>query len=424
MRHTPKSGPQRNIRRVVWPKPDGGSVTKCWQVTYRMKGLIPINAGIPWKKYGGEQKSLQFAMALRDAFEEEFAASDQVYGVRAVKGGFFDEGNSKGVLYKEDHDRHHVRKYPMWRASVYRPDGKRGYDNFLISKYPSSECAKLAAEEAHRNSMIAYRLRKLREESLRVRNQARGVVSAEEHRAPISLFLPPAEPDAKVWRYMDFTKFVWMFEQQGVFLSRIDKLDDPFEGSFSPVNQELRPLVRKHLHLTGSFSVTEIVEKLREWVGASCWHVSNHESAGMWKLYARTEEAVCIQTTYERLSAILPSDARIGMVRYVDYQKQWIPESNPLAPFMFKRLSFEHEQELRILKPLGNLAALQSKRSVPHNQAVGELIPCDLKQLIQAVHVAPNAPAWFEDLVQRVVDRYWGSAIPVKRSRLADSPLW
>jgi hypothetical protein len=424
MRHTPKSGPERNIRRVVWPKPDGGSVTRCWQVTYNMKGLKPINAGIPWKKYGGEQKSLQFAMALRDAFEEEFAASDQVYGSRAGKGGFFDEGNSKGVMRYLAVDRNDVKKYPMWRASYYTDDGRRLYRNFLISKYRTDDEAREAAESFHLAEMVDYRLKKLRQESLRIRNQARGVVPAEEHRAPISLFLPPAEPEAKAWRYMDFTKFVWMFEQQGIFLSRIDKLDDPFEGSFSPVNQELRPLVRKHLHLTGSFSVTEIVEKLREWVGASCWHVSNHESAGMWKLYARTEEAVCIQTTYERLSAILPSDARIGMVRYVDYQKQWIPESNPLAPFMFKRLSFEHEQELRILKPLGDLAALQSKRSVPHNQKGGELIPCDLKQLIQAVHVAPNAPAWFEELVQRVVDRYWGSAIPVKRSRLADSPLW
>ncbi len=317
-----------------------------------------------------------------------------------------------------------MRKYPTWRASYYSDDGRRLYRGFLVSKYSSDDEAREAAECFHREAMVKYRLKKLRTESLRIRNQARGVIPAEEHRAPISLFLPPAEPEAKVWRYMDFTKFVWMFEQQGIFLSRIDKLEDPFEGSFSPVNQDLRPLVRKYLHLTGSFSVTEIVEKLRKWVGASCWHVSNHESAGMWKLYARTEEAVCIQTTYERLEAILPDDARIGMVRYVDYQKQWIPESNPLAPFMFKRLSFEHEQELRILKPMGDLAALQSNPIVPDNAAGGELIPCDLSQLIEAVHVAPNAPAWFAELVQKVVTRYWGSTIPVKRSRLADSPLW
>ncbi len=389
-----------------------------------MKGLKPINAGIPWKKYGGEQKSLEFAMALRDAFEEEFAASDQVYGVRAGKGGFFDEGNSKGVMRYLDDDRNGVRKYPTWRASYYSDDGRRLYRGFLVSKYATDAKAREAAESFHQEEMIKYRLKKLRWESLRIRNQARAVIPFEEHSAPISLFLPPAEAEAKVWRYMDFTKFVWMFEQQGIFLSRIDKLDDPFEGSFSSVNQDLRPLVRDHLHLTGSFNVTEIVENLRRWVGASCWHVSNHESAGMWKLYARTEEAVCIQTTYERLEGILPDDARIGMVRYVDYQKQWIPESNPLAPFMFKRLSFEHEQELRILKPLGDLAALQSNPIVPDNAAGGELIPCDLTQLIEAVHVAPNAPAWFAELVQKVVSRYWGSTIPVKRSRLADSPLW
>lgn len=424
MRNTPQTGSQRNIRRVDWPKPGGRFGTQSWQVVFRMNGLPEINAGIAWKKYGGEAKALEFAKRLRDAIEEEFAATDRVYGSRAAKGGFFGLGDSKGVMRYMAVDRRGVKKYPMWRASIYKADGRRVYRNFLVSKFASDEAARKAAEQAYQASMTEYRARKLREESRRIRDQTHGSISEMEARAPISLFLPPAEREAKVWRYMDFTKFVWMFEQQGVFLSRIDKLDDPFEGSFSPVNQELRPLVRKYLHLTGSFSVTEIVEKLREWVGASCWHVSNHESAGMWKLYARTEEAVCIQTTYERLAAILPPDARIGMVRYVDYQKQWIPESNPLAPFMFKRLSFEHEQELRILKPLGDLAALQSKPRVPHNTAGGELIRCDLKQLIEAVHVAPNAPAWFEELVQRVVDRYWGAAIPVKRSRLADSPLW
>jgi hypothetical protein len=112
------------------------------------------------------------------------------------------------------------------------------------------------------------------------------------------------------------------------------------------------------------------------------------------------------------------------MVRYVDYQKQWIPESNPLAPFMFKRLSFEHEQELRILKPLGDLKALQSSADVPRNSRSGELIGCDLTQLIEVVHVAPNAPPWFEELVRKVVERYWGNSIPVRRSPLADSPLW
>jgi hypothetical protein len=424
MRHPPKSGPNRNIRRVVFDNPNGTPKSRSWQVVFNMKGLPLITASIPWKRHGGEDEALVFARRLRNAFAEEFAASERVYGTRAVRGGFYDEGSGHGVYLHHKEDQRGVKKYPVWRASVYAPDGRRLYRDFLVNKYGSSEEAKAAAVEANNASMTEFRARKLRDESRRMIERSRGQIDDNEATAPLALFLPPPEADSKVWRYMDFTKLISMFEQKGVFLSRADKLNDPFEGSFTKVNQELRPLVRKYLRLTGGLSAAEIVQKLREWVGASCWHVNAHESAGMWKLYARSEEAVCIQTTYDRLCSIVPPDARIGMVRYVDYRNQWIPESNPLAPFMFKRLSFQHEQELRILKPIGDLNALQSLVDIPHNKAEGELISCDLTQIIEAVHVAPDAPAWFEQLVRSVVFRYWGTAIPVKRSGLADSPLW
>ena len=48
----------------------------------------------------------------------------------------------------------------------------------------------------------------------------------KEHEA----FAPPP-PDAVLWRYMDFTKFVSLLEKQALFFARADKLeDDPFEG--------------------------------------------------------------------------------------------------------------------------------------------------------------------------------------------------
>jgi hypothetical protein len=43
---------------------------------------------------------------------------------------------------------------------------------------------------------------------------------------------PPAE--TRVWRYMDFVKFVAMLEHGGLYFSRADLLDDPFEGTFTP----------------------------------------------------------------------------------------------------------------------------------------------------------------------------------------------
>jgi len=44
-------------------------------------------------------------------------------------------------------------------------------------------------------------------------------------------FIAPANVDVKIWRYMDFTKFVSMLEEAGLFFARLDRLGDPFEGS-------------------------------------------------------------------------------------------------------------------------------------------------------------------------------------------------
>ena len=39
---------------------------------------------------------------------------------------------------------------------------------------------------------------------------------------------------------MDFTKFVSMLDQNGLFFSRIDMFDDLFEGSYSLMNKNIK----------------------------------------------------------------------------------------------------------------------------------------------------------------------------------------
>ena len=45
------------------------------------------------------------------------------------------------------------------------------------------------------------------------------------------VFLQPANANAKVWRYMDFTNYIWTLECSALYFSRIDLLGDPFEGT-------------------------------------------------------------------------------------------------------------------------------------------------------------------------------------------------
>ena len=62
----------------------------------------------------------------------------------------------------------------------------------------------------------------------------------------------PKNENAKIWRYMDFTKLVSLLEKRALFFCRSDKLGDPFEGSYSQANIKLRPTVYKSELLAAS----------------------------------------------------------------------------------------------------------------------------------------------------------------------------
>jgi hypothetical protein len=50
------------------------------------------------------------------------------------------------------------------------------------------------------------------------------------HYSPHPFFLT-ADGDSKVWRYMDFTKFVSLLDGNALFFSRADRLSDAWEGA-------------------------------------------------------------------------------------------------------------------------------------------------------------------------------------------------
>ena len=109
-------------------------------------------------------------------------------------------------------------------------------------------------------------------------------------------------------KYLDFTKFVSLLETKSLFFVSADHLNDPFEGSLSALNKELQPSLFERKFFKNQINRSE----MRTRVAVSCWHINTHESAAMWKLYAKTNEAVCIQSTYKRLRAALPSLFRIS----------------------------------------------------------------------------------------------------------------
>jgi hypothetical protein len=81
-----------------------------------------------------------------------------------------------------------------------------------------------------------------------------------------------------------------------------------------------------------------------------------HESVAMWKLYTKGLDGVAIATTVGRLKDSLQADQRrfvIGQVSYRDEESDFNVgadvEIDPLRPIFEKRLSNEHEREVRVV---------------------------------------------------------------------------
>ena len=238
------------------------------------------------------------------------------------------------------------------------------------------------------------------------------------------LFVPPA-PDAVLWRYLDFTKFVSLLDKRALFLARADKLGDPFEGSYSNVNVTLRPVLYKDQIPDHALrGMSEFIRESRRFTLISCWHENSFESAAMWSLYARDLDGVAIKTDFVSLSKSIlgDEDIFIGKVNYVDYDQTFIPENNTMAPFLYKRRSFEHEKEVRAM--MQQIPSRDGATDISQDICdEGKYYEVDLSELVHEVVVSPFAGRWFRDLVQSVADRYELFA-PVKESPLSDSPVW
>lgn len=242
-------------------------------------------------------------------------------------------------------------------------------------------------------------------------------------------FRQPTGGNIKLWRYMDFTKFTSLISSSELFFCRADLLGDPLEGSYSKANIELRPVVYKKMKEGPKPSFDEMFNQMsklsmwiRQWTYINCWHANDYESAAMWKMYSKSDEAIAIVTTYGQLVNVLSKDIYVGSVNYIDYEKDWLPEGNSFYPFMHKRKSFEYENEVRALiqeTPIKDGVIATNSA----NGARGEKIKIDTNALINEIYLAPTSTKWYRDLVEEIIKKY-DMVKPIINSALDSKPVF
>ncbi len=107
-------------------------------------------------------------------------------------------------------------------------------------------------------------------------------------------------------------------------------------------------------------------------------------------------------------------------VKYIDYTKDNVLDGDIISPFIYKRKSFEHEREFRLMIS-DQLNALDGKGGFKEASNRGISIDVCLEQLIKSVYISPNSEKWFEELVGSLVKRYNLNA-DVVQSKLYEFP--
>ncbi|MGL2994714.1 hypothetical protein [Flavobacterium sp. TSSA_36] len=222
----------------------------------------------------------------------------------------------------------------------------------------------------------------------------------------------PEAPETIVWKYLDLSKFLDLLLSQKLFMSRSDKFEDQYEGTFSePTYEEIKKLSKDNPDFLKYYKTH------REQVAISSWHINEYESFAMWQIFTQNSEGLAIQSTIKRLQkALAPEDhfkQYIGEVNYIDYKKEYIPFDDLFFPFLYKRKSFQYEREVRIISDV-------TENNLKLND--GLKINVDINQLIEKIYIHPKSENWYKNLVIQLVSQL-GFDIEIEKSDLESDIL-
>ncbi len=249
-----------------------------------------------------------------------------------------------------------------------------------------------------------------------------------------------------VWRYMPFSKFVSLLVYQAIWFSKLNILQDQFEGMMPRATKEM--MQEHHRELKRNFPAeyhsqfeemaSRNEQDSRELLVVSCWFLEEDESDRMWREYGGGEQAVAIKSTVKQLidNIGVPHDkheTHIGRVSYIDHKThimtKYHANQGHERAFMKDAEQFKHEKELRIVTLNIITRYCVSPEGKPYEKSEvqvknmnnfenpGLYVAGRLKKLISEIRVSPKADEWFYLLVKRII-KLNNIGIPVKRSKL------
>jgi hypothetical protein len=214
-------------------------------------------------------------------------------------------------------------------------------------------------------------------------------------------------PDAVIWRYFKFDRFVNILKTHSLWFSRANRFDDQWEGLFPPsYARRTRQYAESNGILYEEFDRDFRVRLQTHRYGhfVNCWHMCEHESDAMWRLYALAKTGIAIKSTVGSVNECLQPH-HSGRVIYYDPSNDVLSGSifGP-TDILFKRDVFSLEQEYRFWfcddELIDRIEADKEFRE--EDLSPGKLVGIsNMQRLVQKIVVAPGASDEFIATVHR-----------------------
>jgi hypothetical protein len=256
------------------------------------------------------------------------------------------------------------------------------------------------------------------------------VIKPTNHTAPVNY----PESNYLIAKYLDLTKFASLLSIKSIFLCRLDKLEDHFEGTTSKPNFERRKELYRTRHFSShslkKLTEEEIEREVKEDYEAddrnkalncvSCWNKYESESAALWKIYSDFHKGIMIKSNIDKLISAFENTAEklsLSEIKYIDYNKEYMPDQNTMYPVIHKHKAYSFEEELRLIHTVefghGQIYDWSAEKIKQ-----GKYIKLDLNELIEEIVVSPYAADWYIDLIKDMCNKF-GLNKEVKKSELA-----
>ena len=211
----------------------------------------------------------------------------------------------------------------------------------------------------------------------------------------------------RVWRYVSFSRFMWLLQNKQLWLSRADLLGDAWEMALAGNQLDhviSRHPIAQHLHTGGKHETAierskRVLGLWREKTFVSCWNASDYESHALWRVYCGPNEGVAIQTTLGKLEYSI-GELPVYQVRYeTPGSKRQTPALVDLVTI--KRPMFAYESEVRIVGTTDDAALHGTTPGMP-----GCRLDWDCERTLEFVYVHPQADDSFMETVALALERY------------------